>query len=271
MTKAKVLFVDDEPHILAGYERNLRRQFDVETALGGEPGLEAVEKRGPFEVIVSDMRMPRMDGIRFLAAAKELAPDSVRMMLTGHADLEDAIKVVNQGNIFRFLTKPCPSEIIAKALDDGVRQYRLIIAERELLEKTLSGSIRVLTEILALVDPRAFDRAVALRDLIHSLAQILNVKEPWELGVAAMLSQIGKVTIPASVLNKARLHQPLSSVEQDILMRMPETGYKLLAHIPRLESVAKIVYYQNKCFNGQGFPSDDLFGEALPLGGMALT
>ena len=164
----KILFVDDDANLLAACERNFRRQFQIETAEGGEAGLQKIAERGPFAVVVSDRQMPRMDGIQFLSLVKERAPDTVRIMLTGNADLEGAIKVVNEGNIFRFLTKPCAHEILGKAVADGLTQFRLITAEKELLNKTLSGSIKLLTDILTMMEPRSFGRMQAVRlSLIH--------------------------------------------------------------------------------------------------------
>ena len=116
----KVLFVDDDPNLLASCERNFRRLFRVETAEGGDAALQKIAERGPFAVVISDRQMPRMDGIQFLSLVRERAPDTVRIMLTGNADLEGAIKVVNEGNIFRFLTKPCALEILGKAVEEAV-------------------------------------------------------------------------------------------------------------------------------------------------------
>jgi len=118
----KVLFVDDDPNLLASCERNFRNKFLTETADGGAAALEKIAAHGPFAVVVSDRQMPHMDGIRFLSLVKERAPDTVRLMLTGNADLEGAIKVVNEGNIFRFLTKPCSLEILGKAVEDALVQ-----------------------------------------------------------------------------------------------------------------------------------------------------
>ena len=137
----KILLVDDDPNILQGFKRQLRKQFQIETALGGKEGLEAVVKSGPFAVIVSDMQMPEMDGIQFLNAVRQVAPDSVRVMLTGNADQKTATDAVNDGHIFRFLTKPCSPEAFSKSLEAGIEQYRLITAERELLSKTDRKSV----------------------------------------------------------------------------------------------------------------------------------
>jgi len=114
----KILFVDDDANILAAFRRHLRKRFHFDTALGPEEGLKAVVEKGPYAVVVSDLRMPKMDGIEFLTHVKEIAPDTVRMMLTGHADLHNTIEAVNEGNIFRFLTKPCPVDELSKALQD---------------------------------------------------------------------------------------------------------------------------------------------------------
>src|ERR687883_1975197 len=127
----KILCVDDEVNVLSAYQRSLRKDFDIHVANGGREGLETIKKNGPFAVIVSDMRMPEMDGVQFLARAKELAPESIRIMLTGNSDQQTAMEAVNEGHIFRFLTKPCPPEMLAKALTAGLEQYQLVRAERE--------------------------------------------------------------------------------------------------------------------------------------------
>jgi len=237
----KILLVDDDANILEAYKRQLRKQFTIETAQGGRKGLEAVRTRGPFAVIVSDLRMPGMDGIQFLEAAREHAPDSVRCVLTGYADLNAAIAAVNKGNLFHFLTKPCSPEELSRALEVAVRQYQLIMAERELLEKTLTGSVQVLTEILSLVNPTAFGYASRIQRYIQHMATQLQLSNTWEFEIAAMLSQIGCVTLPAEVLRKMYADQPLSPHEQEMVTTHPKVTSELLAKIPRLEAVARMI------------------------------
>jgi DNA-binding NtrC family response regulator len=149
----RILLVDDDANILQGYQRALRKQFVLEPALSGEEGLEAVRAQGPYAVVVADMQMPGMNGVEFLARVKEIAPDTVRMMLTGNADQQTALEAVNEGHIFRFLTKPCSPDLLAKMLGAGLKQYGLVMSERDLLAKTLRGSIQVLTDVLGLVNP----------------------------------------------------------------------------------------------------------------------
>jgi FixJ family two-component response regulator len=131
----KVLFVDDEQGVLDGYQRLLRKEFNVSVSLGGEAGLAAIREDGPFAVVISDMRMPGMNGAEFLAQVREKAPESVRMLLTGYTDLSAAIDAVNEGNIFRFLTKPCEKEALVSAINIGLAEHDSITTEKELVRK----------------------------------------------------------------------------------------------------------------------------------------
>src|SRR4030042_1065067 len=103
----KVLCVDDDENLLDGYKRNLKADYEFEGALSARDGLEMIINNGPFAVVISDMRMPEADGIKFLSILKDKFPDTVRIMLTGNADLQTAINAVNDGHVFQFLTKPC--------------------------------------------------------------------------------------------------------------------------------------------------------------------
>jgi DNA-binding NtrC family response regulator len=129
-----ILLVDDDPSVLEALQRQFRKQFCLHTASGGEEGLTMVRVKGPYAVVVSDCRMPALDGIQLLGLVRKIAPDTVRMMLTGNNDLHTAMEAVNQGEIFRFLTKPCTPEVFRKALEDGIKQY-----QRNLLKKTVGG------------------------------------------------------------------------------------------------------------------------------------
>ncbi len=266
----KVLFVDDDPNVLQAFRRQFRKEFDVETAGGGVEGLEIVASRGPFAVVVSDMRMPGMDGIQFLSTVRQRASESVRVMLTGNADQQTAIEAVNEGQIFRFLTKPCPAEALAKTLAAGVRQYQLVTAEKQLLGKTLRGSVQVLTDVLSLINPTAFGCASRVRRLVRRLCKKLNVDQPWECEIAAMLSQIGCVTVPPDTLDKIYHGQPLTPEESAMFEGHPSVGRDLVANIPRLEPVAEIIAYQQKGLDGSGSPSDSPAGNELPLGARIL-
>jgi response regulator RpfG family c-di-GMP phosphodiesterase len=241
MTAVKVLCVDDEPHVLEGLAINLRRGYEMTPALSGEAGLKALKDKGPFAVVLSDMRMPGMDGAAFLAHVRELAPDTTRMLLTGHADLQAAIAAVNEGQVFRFLTKPCPSDHLRLAFDAAAEQYRLVTSERVLLEQTLHGAVKTLTDILSLASPVAFGRAVRIREHVRELAAELKLPNSWQVEVAAMLSQLGSITIPDETIAKYYQGGELSTEERAMIARLPTVTDGLLANIPRLEPVREIL------------------------------
>lgn len=242
----KILFVDDEENVLSAFRRQLRGRFEVQTARSGAEALELLAQDGPFAVVVADLRMPGMSGIDFLAKTRHSAPDTVRIMLTGYADLGNAISAVNEGNIFRFLTKPSPPEHVIKAIEDGVKQYQLITAERELLEKTLKGSINLLTDVLSTVSPVAFSLTLRLRRVVGHILKHMNLSSAWQIEIAAMLSQIGCVLIPASILEKINQGLELPPEEEKTYNSHPLIGYRLLVVIPRLEQVASMVRDQLK-------------------------
>jgi response regulator RpfG family c-di-GMP phosphodiesterase len=251
----KILCVDDDHNILSAYQRQLRNKYYIDIALGGEAGLQHLQEKGPYAVIVSDLRMPGMDGVQFLTLAREAAPHTVRVMLTGQADMEDAINVVNEGNIFRFLTKPCPPDVLSKTLEDSIAQHHLLISEKELLEKTLSGSIQVLTDVLSLVNPEAFSRASRLKRYVQHIVSELKLSHVWQFEIAAMLSQIGFVTMPNELLEKVYAGKELSELEQKMYASHAAISKKLLCAIPRLESVSQMIEKQQmpfKSFSSEG-------------------
>jgi response regulator RpfG family c-di-GMP phosphodiesterase len=266
----KVLFVDDDPNILAALQRQLRRDFQVETAPGPNEALEILKDGAGFAVVVADMRMPEMDGVEFLVKVRQQAPDVVRMMLTGNADQATAVEAVNSGRIFRFLNKPCESEVIAEALKASIQHYELVHHERELLEKTLNGTIHLLTEILAVNDPKAFTQAQQLRDNTRMLVAHLHLERAWEYEAAASLAQIGQAAIPREVMLKVRVGHTLTPKEQDMFTRIPSVGSQLLSAIPRMENVCKMILYQNKKYDGTGYPQDNVCGPDIVLGARIL-
>jgi len=241
MEQARILCVDDEPFVLSGLTFHLRRHFQMHCATSGAQGLELMRQEGPFAVVLSDMRMPGMDGAAFLAKAREAAPDTVRMLLTGQADMQSAIAAVNEGQIFRFLTKPCAPELLQASLAEAVRQHRLVTAEKVLLEQTLRGSVRTLTEVLSLSNPTAFGRALRLWSSASAVAKDLGLREVWRLEVATMLSQLGLIILPAETLERHLEGRQLSGQEQAMVARVPVVTEELLAHIPRLEEVRELV------------------------------
>jgi response regulator RpfG family c-di-GMP phosphodiesterase len=265
-----VLFVDDEPNILEAVRRSIRGPYEIVTALGGEEGLRRVDQGPPFTVVVSDLRMPVVDGMLLLKHVRERAPETIRILLTGHADTDAAITAVNDGQLFRFLTKPCPGSVMRSALAAAMEQHRLITAERVLLQQTLRGSIRALAEMISLVHPQVSAHTSRVRRLVVELGTRMQAEDLWRIEVATLLAHLGWVTLPTSTVAKLHLGAELAPGEDMIVHRVPEIAAQLLANIPRMEEVQSILMYQNVSYDGYGSPVPSILGERIPLGARLL-
>lgn len=270
MNKRRILCVDDDSSVLSAMRRQLYRDFEVHVALGPDNGLKAVRDFGGYEIILSDLRMPIMDGLEFLRQVRDLSPETIRIMLTGHADVDVAIRAINDGAVFRFLTKPCSEEMLLASIQLGLRQYDLQHAERELLDQTLRGAVRMLTDVLSVANPTAFGRASRIGRLVRKLADQLRLEDTWKLDVAAMLSQIGCITVPEEILRRHYAGKELDVRELEIFRKHAGMAQELMEHIPRLEDIGAIIANQDKRFDGDGEPQNGLAGDAIPLGSRLL-
>ncbi len=236
----RVLCVDDEIEVLEGIKQNLRRHFNLHLATSAEQALDKMKDK-TFAVIVSDMRMPGMNGATFLQKSRELSPDTIRILLTGECDLQSAISAVNEGQIFQFLSKPCSSKDLQNVISAAVKQYQLVTAERELLQKTLKGSIKLLTDALAITSPLAFGRAKRLHKKVSTVVKILKIRDGWHLEIASMLSQLGAISLQDETLEKLYFGAELNDDERESVAKIPITTRQLLDNIPRLERVVKLL------------------------------
>ncbi len=233
-SKPRVLCVDDEADLLDSLRLLLRGRYDVSVARSATEALELfdTDEQMPFDVVVSDMRMPGMTGAELLTSLRVSHPEIPRLLLTGQADVEAAIAAINEAKIFRFLTKPCPPELLIESIDEAVEQARFRSVERDLLDRTLNGTVDMLTDVLGLVSTEAVDRSHRIRGNVHRLCQEIGIEVVWELDLATMLCQLGFVAIPAPIggPESAELHE-----------RRVELTAELLIRIPRLQSVAALI------------------------------
>ncbi|WP_310420566.1 response regulator [Catenuloplanes niger] len=237
--------VDDEQRILDAFRRSLHGHYELDTANSGAAGLDKVRGAAhPYAVVVSDMRMPGMNGAEFLAEVRERSPDTVQIVLSGQADLADTIAAVNDGNLFRFLTKPCEPAGLARALDAALAQHRLVMSERELLERTLDGAVTVLTELMAAAHPVAAARTETVRTLIDACVTALRPADTWELRLAAMLGQVGLMAVPPEVIARATDSTDADAEALAMYRGHPRLTRELIGRIPRLERVADWVASQ---------------------------
>jgi response regulator RpfG family c-di-GMP phosphodiesterase len=243
-----ILFVDDDIRVVSALQRRLYKSYQVEIAGSAAEALEAIAGT-PYAVVVSDQQMPGMNGIEFLGRVKEVSPETVRILLTGQADLGTAIAAVNEGSVFRFLTKPCPDELLTRTLDAALGQHSLIVAERDVLQETLTSTVRVLVEILAAIQPAAFGRASRVQRHVRMIAREMKLNDLWQFETAAMLSQIGCISVDPEVLRKYDAGEELSAAETAQMLSQAKVGEKLLRQIPRLHLVSQMIGRQCDSFD----------------------
>ena len=258
----KILFVDDEQNVLSGIKRQLHRSFNVDTALGAGEGLLKV-KENNYAVIVTDMKMPGKDGVAFLKEVEQITPDTIRMMLTGNSEQQTAIDAVNEGRIFRFMNKPCDTQSLINNLNAGIRQYRLVTAEKELLEQTLTGSIAALIDILSLSSPMAFSQAERIKYYVSWCLRAMGIKDAWKYEIAAMLSHIGYITIPEETLQKTLTEEPLSDAEQEMFNRNSDAVCQMLERIPRMNEISAMIEMKDSVTAKDANENPVIFGAQL--------
>jgi response regulator RpfG family c-di-GMP phosphodiesterase len=194
------------------------------------------------------------------------------IFITSKSETDDIVKGFESGGV-DYILKPFRKEEVCARVKThlellDLRQSLEKENQRinELLEKTLNGSIGLLVEILSQFDRELFGKAASLKKMIRYLAKKLKIKDSWAFEAADMLSQIGYVVIPPHIISKSRQGNKLPPEEKAIITSFPEAGASLVSHIPNLQKVSKIILYQNKRFDGGGFPMDEVEGKNIPLG-----
>ncbi|MEQ1690762.1 MAG: HD domain-containing phosphohydrolase [Gemmatimonas sp.] len=239
-----VLFVDDDSQILRGIERSLGPRFHVVTARSGADAVRLLDDEQRFAVVVSDLHMPGMNGVTVLRTFRARAPDTVRVLFTGEAELADAVHAVNDAEVFRLLLKPATGSTLLAVVQAAIRQHELLQAERTLQEHTLHGAVEALTEVLAIAQPAAYGRALRLTRHVKDLSTHLGLDAKWEIEVAALLSQLGCISLSSDLVDRWYHHRELSESEQAQIANLPAAAEAMIAHIPRLERICAIIRRQ---------------------------
>jgi CheY-like chemotaxis protein len=235
------MFVDDDTALLNSLDRNLCFDYDLTTAESGQEALERIANEDPFRVIMTDMRMPGMDGVQFIEAARKVAPDTIYLMLTGNQDLDTAIRAVNSGNVFRFLNKPCETDEIQRSIDAALRQYELVDAEKELLHKTFVGAVSAVTNVLEKVRPDLTGVGFGVSSVVQDVCESTGIEVRWEYKLAARIAPLGFAIVDMPQLCSATdSFNPVKKYQQAYQEAAREAS-DLICKIPRLESVAEII------------------------------
>lgn len=236
------------------------------TATDAQQGLDLLQADASIKVIVSDLKMPGKDGISFLEEAKEILPDAIRILLTGYADLHNALDAVNKGNIFRLLNKPCSMELLITSINDGLHQHHLIADSRELyslkkLKHVMNGIVSGLSTLIESRDPYTAGHQRRVAALACKIGRELGYTNDQleALHIAGMLHDIGKVYVPSDFLNKPG---KLSHQEFAIINQHPEVGASILKDVEFHWPISEIILQHHERLDGSGYPNG-LKGESI--------
>ena len=260
-----VLLVDDDERLLNDLRSQLRGKFETVTAVGGERALEILENQSAIAVIICDMHIRGMTGIEVLEAFSKKSPATTRIMLTANADQDCAIEAINKSHVYGFLKKPCSTDSLIEGIENGLTHHRLLVREKKLMETTLAGSIKLLSDVVSLMDPAATSHSRKIGRWADVLSPHLIGVNRWELNFAVMLAPLGRIAIPLDALLRHNKSESLSEEERTMIENVPKVGNQLLNNIPSMATVSNAVLYQDKNFDGSGFPDDNTHGAEIPV------
>ncbi len=260
-----VLLVDDDERLLNDLRSQLRGKFEIVTAVGGERALEILENQSEIAVIICDMQIRGMTGIEVLEAFSKKSSATTRIMLTANADQDCAIEAINRSHVYGFLKKPCSTDSLIEGIENGLTHHRLLVREKNLMETTLAGSIKLLSDVVSLMDPAATLDSRKIGRWADVLSPHLIGVNRWELNFAVMLAPLGRIAIPLDALLRHNKNESLSAEERAMIESVPKVGNRLLNNIPSMATVSNAVLYQDKNFDGSGFPDDNTHGAEIPV------
>ena len=270
-----ILIVDDDREFVDSLVRALQlderfEDITITAAYSGEEALEAFGQDSQVAVMISDIDMPGMNGMELIELVKKISPMTVRIMISGAGGYDEVVRGINEGGIFYYLSKPFDTDGLGAILKQGIWHYNVTTTEHELVESTLKNVIRLLVDLLALVSPDAHKRALRVREIVAKICRRLKVKPNWNYEVAALLAQFITINLPPDLMTRFLDNEVLEESERASILQNAKTVYEMLRRIPRLEYVAAAVLYQNKHYDGKGYPRNGVSGKKIVFGGRLL-
>lgn len=261
-----ILIVDDEINNIQLLKRTFRGKYNILTASNGLEGLETLKDNiNDISLIVSDHKMPVMEGTKFLEEANNIAPDVIKILLTGFSDIEIITDAVNKCNLFQYMLKPFNPDELQEAVRNGIDKFDLASSKSIILKDLKELFYKTIKSIASALDAKdPYTHGHSMRVTLYSiiLARELNVPESEleHIEIAGLLHDIGKIAIPQSVLCKPG---KLTDEEFDVMKSHPQNSEKFVASIKRLQEVAPGMKHHHERWDGRGYP-DRLEGENIP-------
>ncbi len=297
MENRSILLVDDEQSMLSSLQRELRHDgYTVYSANSAAAGLDIL-KEHPIGVVLSDQMMPEMDGVTFLEAVKEHRPDVVRMLLTAHASIDNAMAAINRSRIFGYLTKPWSSGVLKGTIANAFDHYNLTIENKRLqkltheqndqlklinknldhlvrkrtlqLEEAMQEGIVMLAKAAEAKDDDTGDHIHRIQGLTHEVCTNLGLsaEKSEQISFFSIMHDVGKINIPDDILKKGG---PLTDEEWAVMKTHTISGEKILGKKPFYQTAREIARSHHECWDGSGYP-DGLKGESIPLAARIVT
>lgn len=261
----RILLVDDDIDILSTYQRTLRNLFVIKTAATAEEAINIVRSEPPFAVVVSDFSMPKVNGIQLLSHIQNMSPDTLRILISGFADMKVAKAAINDANIFRFLTKPILSEQLITVLNESIHHFDSLATEKDVLNRTVKGIMKILIDILANINPIAMKQAVQIRTVANDIAVQMQLRNTWEVEISALVSQIGCLNMSPELTNKLYHGMLTNDADKKLIEGFPERGKQMIQNIPTLTNVATAIGFQLYSYDGTYPKNSEVTGENLPI------
>lgn len=271
--KHTILLVDDEVNNLQLLRRTLRHDYNIMTASNGKEALEIVEHHGKeISLIVSDQKMPEMQGTEFLKQVSNEYPDIIKILLTGHLDVDAIVDSINDCHLYQYIVKPFDPEVLKMTIEGGIQKFNLLNNKtvilkdlRELFYKT----IKLIAAALDAKDPYTHGHSMRVTMYSMILAKKLNLDDTMleEIETAGLLHDIGKIGIPQSILCKPG---KLTNEEFEVMKSHPEQGEKMLKDIKKLTLISNWLRTHHEKWDGTGYPNG-LKGEEIPLSGRIIA
>ncbi|MBP7211801.1 HD domain-containing protein [bacterium] len=263
--KYKVLIVDDEEDNLNLLYRVLRQEFDIIKSTSPEHALQMLEENF-VDIIISDHKMPEMDGVEFLKKSYEVRPKAVRLLVTAYSDSNILINAINDAKIYRYIKKPWEPAELLMVIHSAIEYYQLKKENDKLivdLKELFSGTINAIVEALEAKDSFTLGRSKRVTFFIMQMVNCFQFS-PAEIGkleLAGLLHDIGMIGVPEEILNKTG---KLTAEEYDIVKQHVNDGIKILEDIKQLRDVVEIIRYHHERYDGNGYPNGAK-GDEIPL------